>query len=128
MVESRTKTNLHKELAKKEKNNLDSIFSRQYERAVRNDFTIDHKKNCYQLEETQSVAVCKRDKVVVEERMDKSVQFKLRGKYLKYKLLPEKPKKISMIKSQWVLAAGSKYKPAIDHPWRRMFKAEYLKN
>lgn len=127
MVESRTKTNLHKELTKKEKNNLDSIFSRQYERAVRNDFTIDHKKICYQLEETQSVAVCKSDKVVVEERMDKSVQFKLRGKYLNYKLLPEKPKKINVNKFQWVLARESNYKPAINHPWRKVARAEYLK-
>ena len=127
MVEPRTKTNLHKELTKKEKNKLDSIFSRQYERAVRNDFTIDHKKNCYQLEETQSVAVCKSDKVDVEERMDKSVQFKLRGKYLIYKLLPEKPKKINENKFQWVLAQGSAYKPAIDHPWRKTFKLEYFK-
>lgn len=127
MVESRTKTNLHKELTKKEKNNLDSIFSRQCERAVRNDFTIDHKKSCYQLEETQSAAVCKGSIVTVEERMDKSVCFKLRGKYLNYKLLPEKPKKISENKLQWVLAAGTAYKPAINHPWRRTFKAEYLK-
>lgn len=128
MVESRTKTNLHKELTKKEKNKLDSIFSRQYERVVRNDFTIDHKKKCYQLEETQSVAVSKSDRVMVEERMDKSVQFRLRGKYLNYKLLPEKPKKINTVKSQWILAAGSAYKPAINHPWRKAFKAEYLKN
>jgi len=49
MVEPRTKSSLHKKLIKQEINKLNSIFSRQYQRTVRNDFTISHKKNYYQL-------------------------------------------------------------------------------
>lgn len=85
-VEPRNQTNLHKPLSKIEKNNLDAIFSRQYERTVNNNFTINHKKSCYQLIEEQPVTICKRDKIAIEERMDKTVHFKLRGKYLNYKL------------------------------------------
>jgi len=130
MVEPRTKTDLHKGLTEKEKNNLDSVFSRQYERVVRNDFTVGHKKNCYQLEESQSVAIRKQDVVTVEEKMDKSVYFKLRGKYLNYKLLPKRPKKINADKNklQWALAHSSNYKPPADHPWRQAAKMEHLKN
>jgi len=127
MVEPRTRANLHKELTEKEKGKLDSIFSRQYERAVRNDFTIDHKKNCYQLNKIQPATICKRDIVTVEERMDQTIRFRLRGKYLNYKLLPEKPKKIKVGKDQWVIAASSNYKPPADHPWRQTDRLEYLK-
>lgn len=127
MVEPRTKANLHKELTEKEKGKLDSIFSRQYERVVRNDFTIDHKKNCYQIDKIQPATICKRDIVTVEERMDQTIRFRLRGKYLNCKLLPEKPKKISVSKAQWVIAASSNYKPPANHPWRQTAQFEYLK-
>jgi len=129
MVEARTKANLHKELTAKEKSKLDSIFSRQYKRAVRNDFTIDHKKNCYQLDKIQPATICKRDIVTVEERMDQTIHFRLRGKYLNCKLLPEKPRKLNANKDkiQWVIAASSTYKPPADHPWRQIAKLERLK-
>jgi len=129
MVEPRTKANLHKELTKQEKSKLDSIFSRQYQRAVRNDFTVDHKKHCYQLEKIQPVTICKRDIVTVEERMDQTIHFRLRGKYLNHKLLPEKPRKLNVNKNklQWVIAASSSYKPPVDHPWRQTARLEYLK-
>lgn len=127
MVEPRTKANLHKELTEKEKGKLDSIFSRQYERVVRNDFTIDHKKNCYQLDNIQPATICKRDIVTVEERMDQTIRFRLRGKYLNCKLLPEKPKKISVSRTQWVIAANSNYKPPANHPWRQTARSEYLR-
>lgn len=129
MVEARTKANLHKELTAKEKSRLDSIFSRQYKRVVRNDFTIDHKKNCYQLDKIQPATICKRDIVTVEERMDQTIHFRLRGKYLNCKLLPEKPRKLNanQNKIQWVIAASSTYKPPADHPWRQIAKLERLK-
>lgn len=129
MVESRTKANLHKKLNAQEKNRLDSIFSRQYERAVRNDFTISYKKNWYQLEEAQPVTICKRDAVIAEERMDGSIYFRLRGKYLNYKLLPERPGRINsgQNKLQWVIPKTTAHTPPADHPWRQTAQIEYLK-
>ena len=79
MVEARSKANLHKKLNEQEKNKLDSIFSRQYERVVKNDFTVSHKKSYYQLEKIQPVTICKQDAVTVEERRDGSIHFRLRG-------------------------------------------------
>jgi hypothetical protein len=120
-VEPRTKANLHKKLVKQEINRLDSIFSSQYQRIVKNDFTVSHKKQYFQLLKKQPVTICKKDRIIVEERLDNSICFRLRGKHLNYKLLPEKAQKVSQNSknNMWVIAGTSNYKPAIDHPWRR---------
>lgn len=136
LVEPRTKADLHKELTEKERNKLDSIFSRQYTRVVRNDFTIGHRAKCYQLEKQQPVTICKKDTVVVEERMDQSICFKLRGKYLNCKLLPDKPRKLNANKKNipWIIAASlpaqasSNGKSAIDCSQIKPAKIQYLKN
>ena len=129
MVEPRSKANLHKKLNEQEKKKLDSIFSRQYKKVVMNDFTISHKKNCYQLEKIQPATICKQDIITVEERMDQSIHFRLRGKYLNYKLLPEKPKKINGGKNnlQWVISGTTAHLPPANHPWRQAAKIGYLK-
>jgi hypothetical protein len=129
MVEARAKTNLHKKLNEQEKSKLDSIFSRQYERVVRNDFTVGYKNNCYQLEKIQPATICKQDIVTVEERMDKSVHLRLRGKYLNFRLLPEKPNKLNGGKNslQWVIPKSTAHVPPADHPWRQTAQMEYLK-
>jgi len=129
MVEPRSKANLHKKLNEQEKKKLDSIFSRQYQRVAGNDFTISHKKNRYQLEKIQPVTICRQDIVTVEERMDQTIHFRLRGKYLNYRLLPEKPKKINRAKNNlpWVIPKFTAHIPPADHPWRQISNMEYLK-
>lgn len=129
MVEARSKANLHKQLSEQEKKKLDSIFSRQYQRVVNNDFTISHRKNYYQLEKNQPVTICKRDIVTVEERMDQSIHLKLRGKYLDCKLLPERPKKLSAKEKQlnWVIPKRTTYTPPADHPWRQIAQMNHQK-
>jgi len=124
-VEPRAKANLHRKLVVKELNKLDSIFSRQAERVVRNDFTISYKKNWYQLAENQPVTIRKQDTITVEERLDKSTHFRLRGKYLNYRLLPERAKKINL-KTSWIIPAGKAEGniPPADHPWRKIFYAQ----
>lgn len=128
MVEPRSKANLHKKLNKLEINKIDSIFSRQYERVIKNDFTISYGKNWYQLTKDQPITICKRDKVVTEERMDKTLNFRLRGKYLNYELLPGRPishnsRKKSM---SWVIPKTTAHKPSINHPWNKAAKVAYL--
>jgi len=128
MVEPRSNANLHKKLNEQEKKKLDSIFSRQYERVVRNDFTVNHKKNCYQLEKIQPVTICKRDKITIEERMDQTITIRLRGKYLNYRLLPEKPRKINgKHTKRWVIPKSTAHIPPANHPWRQISNLEYLK-
>jgi len=129
MVEPRSKANLHKKLNEQEKNKLDPIFSRQYRRVVGNDFTVSHKKNCYQLEKIQPTTIYKQDIVIVEEQIGQAIRFRLRGKYLNYKLLPEKPKKINSSKNnlQWVIPRSTAHIPPANHPWRQISNIEYLK-
>jgi len=128
MVEPRSKANLHKKLNEQEKKKLDSIFSRQYQKVIMNDFTVSHKKHCYQLEKIQPVTICKRDRVTIEERMDQTIKIRLRGKYLNYRLLPEKPRKINGKNgAPWVIPKSTAHVPPADHPWRKINNLEYLK-
>lgn len=115
----RSEANLHKSLTQQEKNQFPSIFCRHYERTIRSDYTLSYKNSWYQLEETQSVVMFKKEKVAVEERFDGAIKFKLRGKYLNYKQLPEGPKKISEKTVSWVLAKTLPARPAANHPWRK---------
>lgn len=118
-VEPKSNADLHKKLAEQERQKLPAIFSRHYERVIRDDFTISYKNEWYQLEETQSVAMFKREIATVEERFDQTVYFKLRGKYLNYKKLPARPRKLSEKEIPWVLAKPLPARPAADHPWRK---------
>lgn len=112
---------LHRPLTTPEHQALDSIFAQQWTRVVHNDFTIAFKKQWYQLTKEQSVTVCKKDTITIEERLDGSVWMRLRGKYLAYTRLPERPKHIKNI--PWVLPATIKPRgitiPSPDHPWRQ---------
>jgi len=56
----------------------------------------------------------------VEERINGEVFLSLRGKYLNYTVLPERPKKIIEAKIP-ALTSSSKpsWKPPANHPWRR---------
>lgn len=125
MVESKRNGDFHKQLNEQEKSKLDSVFSRQSKRVVRNDFVIIHKKQYYQLEKLQPVTIRKKDSVIMEERMDGSIHIKLRDKYLNYRLISELPKKIS---SLWVIPKKTSYVPPANHPWRKLNKVDFKKN
>lgn len=123
-VEPRTRANHHRTLTKHENDNLPAILCRQEERTVRSDFTISHLAHWYQLTSDQPVTICKNDKVTVEERKDGTIQIRLRGEYLNWKILPTRPLKVSK-KQPWVIPAGVKtiWKPAVNHPWRHQICA-----
>jgi len=126
-VEPRAKTNLHKKLNQTEIKKLEAVFSRQYQRTVRSDFTVSFNNQWYQLTKDQPVTICKQDIIIVEQRLDNLIYFRLRDKYLNYELLPERPKKLNK-NITWVIAANQprQYpKPAANHPWR---KAIYTTN
>jgi len=120
-VASQKKGDLHKKIADWEKQNLDKIFSIQNTRIVNNDFTINFKTRWLQLDQKQPTLVLKKSKVLIEERLDRTIKISLRDKYLNFKELPERPKKVIDLK----LLALTKTKPAWippkDHPWRQPF-------
>ena len=112
------KRDLHRALTEIDKENLDKIFSEQNTRIVNNDFTIKLKGKWYQLAERQPTLVLRKDKVLIEERIDSSIFISLRNKYLDYTVLPERPKKMNM-KVLALTKKKSSWKPPADHPWRR---------
>lgn len=115
------KGDLHRPLTAYEKENLDRIFSIQEHRFVNNDFTVRYKGQWFQLSESQPVLVRKKEKVQIEERIDGQIFIALRGKYLNYILLPERPKKIIDLKLPALTRTKSNWKPPADHPWRQRF-------
>lgn len=113
--------NVHKALSEIDKKNLNRIFSVQSKRRVNNDFTIQFKNKWYQLVELQPTTVMARDKILAEEWLDGSIHFSLREKYLNYTILPARPKKIKQL--PLILTTHKlNWKPASNHPWRKMFK------
>ena len=84
---------VHRMLSTNDKKSLNRIFSVQSTRVVQNDFTIQFKNHWYQLAEIQPTTVRAKEKVFVEEWLDRAIHFSLREKYLKYTVLPEKPKR-----------------------------------
>jgi hypothetical protein len=89
--------------------NLDKYLCVKTVRTVRNDLTIAHNGNLYQIGKT---VVSK--KVTVEERLDGSLQITTAGTSLKYKEITERPKKKAQGKKP-----KTPYIPPRDHPWRQ---------
>ncbi len=123
-VQPKEKTNLHRNLTQTEKKQLPVILSRQSQRTVQNDFTIKFNKQWYQLSKEQPATIRPKERVLLEERIDGSLQIRLRNKYLNYQLLPARPEKQQ--KQSWIIAASQKkerkrWKPPADHPWRTPF-------
>ena len=96
---------------------LTAIFSVQSKRRVNNDYTIQFKNHWFQLEATQKTTVYKRDTVIVEERLDGTIHVRLKGVYLKYHELPERPKKVR-IPVVALTARKPNWRPPANHPWK----------
>jgi len=128
-VEAKSKINLHRKLTAAEKKQLPSILSKHTERTIQNDFTFSFNNQWYQLTRCQPVTICRKDRVIVEEHTDGETKIQLRGKYLNFILLPQRPKR--SLADSWVLTTAKleksqqqkqskpQWKPSKDHPWRK---------
>lgn len=116
---------MHETLTKEEKKNLNRIFSVQSTRVVNNDFTIQFKNTWYQLEEIQPVTIRPKERVLIEEWLDCTIHLSHKGKYLIYKVLPERPEKQ---KQNPIILTTHKlnYIPPQNHPWRTPIKPKAL--
>lgn len=114
---------VHRVLSGEDKKYLHRTFSVQSIRRVNNDFTIQFKNHWYQLQEIQATTVRARDTVLVEEWLDKTVHFSLRGLYLVYVILPERPTKVK-INPAILTTHKLNWKPPVNHPWRKPFKSQ----
>ena len=117
-VLAQTEGDAHRKLAEKEASSLDSVFSIRSERRVNNDFTVRFKNIWYQLTEEQPTTVLRKDGIVIEERLDYSTHFLLRGKELNVKALPKRPERTKEKVTALAPKMRSVTKPASNHPWR----------
>lgn len=121
-VVPKKENDLHRKLDEPKISELDKILSIQSERRINNDYTVRFKNSYYQLTETQPTAVCKKDAIIVEERLTGEIKISLRNHYLNHFRLSERPMKEVNIKLAALTARKqSGWKPPADHPWRRSF-------
>lgn len=110
--------NVHRKLTAKELSLLPSIFSIQSKRTVNNDFTIRFKGQWFQLSEQQPTLVLRKDLITIEERLDGSTELSLKGKYLNYTKLPQRPERIK-IPVIALVSTKSTWQPPENHPWKK---------
>lgn len=119
-VQPSKKVNFHRSLTAVDQKNLDKIFSIQSKRIINNDFTIRYVGRWFQLASSQPALVCRKDKVLIEERIDGKIFISLRNKYLNFQELPKRPEKIKM-KVVALANTQPNWKPPLNHPWRQPF-------
>lgn len=115
----------HRRLAKTA--DLDRLFAETVERTVAADFTLRWHNRRFQIPKEQARGIRPRDKVVVETRLDGSVRFRFKHRYLELapiapfpKALP-RPKPVAP-KPQAATPPRPRPMPphpGPDHPWRR---------
>jgi len=110
-IEPRNNSNLHRKLSGKEEKQLPGILSRQTVRVVQNDFTVSFDNQWYQLLPGQPATVCKRDSVIVEERINGEIFIKLRNKYLNIIPIEKRTYHRNKKSAQWVIAASQHTQP-----------------
>lgn len=92
-VKAKKETNLHRELTKKEIDNLDLIFTFKDTRKVRNDFVISYQKHYLQLSKVQPITIYKKDTITVVVDLDNQIHLFKKDKELDFVFLDKKPKK-----------------------------------
>jgi hypothetical protein len=103
-IQPHAKSNLHNKLTNREQKRLKSIFSRQEQRTIQNDFTISYKTQWFQLTKQQPVTIQKKNKVVIEEYRDGSIKIRLQSKYLNYIQISKGQKQIKR-QVPWIIPA-----------------------
>ena len=101
---------------------LASSLSIQIQRQVQNDFTIQHRKQFFQLEENQPVRLHRKAEITVEERLDGSMHLVFKKKQLKFKAIEKRPARPVVARKSAGTASVSRRpcKPAWNHPWRNV--------
>ena len=111
--------NMHRPVSKTI--NLEKVFRVKTKRALRNDFTVAHENKLYQIKNN-----IRADKVVVEEKMNGSIEITHNGQALKFKEILIRPEKID--KREFIFKPRKIYIPPVGHPWKRPMHNDYLKN
>ncbi len=94
-INPKQETNLHIPLSKDELEHIDQIFSKHFNRKLKNDFTIAFNNKHYQLYRNKDwwwPHLNKWDIITVEEYLDSSIHLAKNWRYIVFKELPEKRK------------------------------------
>jgi len=102
---------------------LERLFAHTEQRLVTPDFTIRYKLRCLQIEAAQAHDSMVGSKITVERRLDGSLHFRWRERYLTLTEFVPIPAAASPRATPTREVTDEKtskpYKPAPDHPWRR---------
>jgi len=101
---------------------LDCLFAHTEQRVVTRDFTIRYKLRCLQIEPAQAHASMPGSRITVEHRLDGSLRFRWRERYLELTDFVPVPAPAPVQDTPKALDTESRTpkprKPAPDHPWR----------
>jgi len=99
---------------------LQQIFAETHQRVVRNDFTFRFKNQHYQIERADTQPTMPGSRVVIELRVDGSMQFRWREHYLNpTPLLQRPPAKPMATEPARPREAPARRPVPPNHPWRR---------
>lgn len=127
-VEPAESRDAHRKLSKRV--DLDALFAKTLTRSVANDFTIRYGNRRWQISKRQARGIQPRQKVTVELRIDGSVRFRFKKRYLDLEPVQElakaEPRHNRGPKTNKAPAAATSPKPrpmpprpGPDHPWRK---------
>jgi hypothetical protein len=117
-VKPKEQSDLHRAIPKGL--DLDKILCIRTERTMRNDSTIAHNGKLYQIQEA-----VKSKKVLVEERVNGTMQITHNDARLKFKEITTRPQKQQ--KPDRILRKRKIHIPSADHPWRKSYSQLFNK-
>jgi hypothetical protein len=106
---------------------LAKIFRLETERALRNDWVVQHENRFYQVERQSRHHAPARGKVRVYEEEDGQLEIRYREQKLQWKEIAARPawekrRKKTPARAVPLCALHPKRKPGPDHPWRRGYQ------
>jgi hypothetical protein len=120
-VAAASDVNAHRELPPEL--DLDCLFAQTEQRVIARDFTIRYKRRCLQIEPAQAHASMLGSAITIETRLDGSLHFRWRERYLNLSEFVAAPAAASPRATPPREGADEKtskpHKPAPDHPWRK---------
>lgn len=121
-VAPQNEADVHRPLRSDE--DLAAILSVQSTRYINRDFTIRFKSQWLQLTKVQPILVVPGDQVLIEERLDNTINIRLKEHYLRYELLKDKPNQIdkppiALTSNPGTTKRHAASNPGANHPWRK---------
>lgn len=111
---------------------LDCLFAHTEQRVVARDFTIRYKLRCLQIEPAQAHPSMLGSRITIERRLDSSLRFRWRERYLdltEFVALPSTASpRATPTREVTDDQTPKPHKPAPDHPWRKQgtFRRTFL--